>query len=96
MDESTRIGLEARCETDPEYFLTIISEMRKTYVPTWSWAHILPSGESDLNLIVFSAGNGDGAYPTYLGLSPAGHEVVVVTDFQVFELTRESPSEDAA
>ena len=62
------------------FFETMIAEMDKTYVHTWSW---LDTALGDGNLIAFSSGYGDGLYATYAGFDADGEVSAVVTDFGI-------------
>jgi hypothetical protein len=57
--------------------------LEETYVDTWSHAAVVLEPSSGLNVIAFSSGFGDGAYPSYFGYSATGEVLVLVTDFLV-------------
>ena len=88
MDREAGRILDGRMREQSDYYETLIAEMEKTYQHTWSWLNI---DFDDVNLVAFSSGYGDGAYPTYLGYSPDGEVAAVVTDFAVIE---QEPNED--
>jgi hypothetical protein len=50
-----------------------------------NWCEHRPDPASDLNVIIFSSGLGDGLYPSYWGLTASGVPVCLVTDFQLFD-----------
>lgn len=60
--------------------LALHEEMSKTYVDTWEWANMpLNNG---VNVVAFSTGVGDGAYPVWLGYrSDDPLPVVALNDF---------------
>lgn len=60
----------------------MLKEMEKNYVPTWDWGNFRLE-EAVGNLITFSSGWGDGAYPSYFGFDTRGNVTSLVTDFQV-------------
>jgi hypothetical protein len=62
----------------------VIAEMEKNYVHTWNWANI-KTDETNGNLIAFTAGFGDGAYPSYFGFDIDGKVTSIVTDFQIID-----------
>jgi hypothetical protein len=46
----------------------------------------VPLGDPNgLNVIAFSSGWGDGAYPSYFGLDATGRAIVLLTDFQILD-----------
>lgn len=55
--------------------------MRQHWVSTWSWGNLT---QDDANVVLFSSGWGDGAYPTYLAHAADDQPCAVVTDFMVF------------
>jgi hypothetical protein len=76
--------LDDHATPENDYNQDLIDLMEKTYVHTWSWMdHVLDSG-TGANVIAFSSGWGDGAYPSYWGLDEAGAPVCLVTDFGLF------------
>src|SRR5260221_14322051 len=80
MDRATARLLDERMRGEDMFFETIIAEMEKTYVHTWSWCD-MRFGEG--NLIAFSSGYGDGVYATYVGRDAKDDVAAVVTDFGV-------------
>jgi hypothetical protein len=85
MDLMASQGLTKRMDDDEEYFETLIAEMEKTYVDTWSWANLEMDTNTNANLIAFSSGLGDGCYPSYFGFDEQGNPLILVTDFGVFD-----------
>lgn len=66
--------------------------LAESYVDTYSTANIcLP--ESEKNVIAFSSGYGDGAYPSFWGMDQNGQLCCLITDFDLFY---EYPDEDEA
>jgi hypothetical protein len=69
-DKTALEELVALMDASDEYGELILEEMNKTYSHTWSWVDWrLPSGA---NVVAFSSGWGDGAYPSYVALSGSG------------------------
>lgn len=71
-------------DVDEDYFETLITEMEKTYVNTWSWVNLEMDPETNANLIAFSSGLGDGCYASYFGFDEKHNPMILVTDFGVF------------
>jgi len=84
MDPRASQALTERMNDDEDYFQTLIAEMEKTYVHTWSWANLEMDTNTNANLIAFSSGLGDGCYPSYFGLDEKDNPMILVTDFGVF------------
>ncbi|MBE9105062.1 DUF4241 domain-containing protein [Nostoc cf. edaphicum LEGE 07299] len=59
----------------------IQDELRKNYRPTWDWTNICIDKSTQLNIIAFSSGYGDGIYPTYFGYDTEDKIVNIVTEF---------------
>ena len=59
----------------------IQDELRKNYRHTWKWANICIDKSTQLNIIAFSSGYGDGCYPTYFGYDTEDKIVNIVTEF---------------
>lgn len=55
----------------------------ETLGETCAWGSAVLDASSGLNMIVFSAGLGDGYYSSYWGYSAAGEVVTLLTDFKV-------------
>jgi hypothetical protein len=85
MDADAAQSLMEKMEADESYFETIIREMDKTYVDTWSWANISMNEETKANMIAFSSGMGDGLYASYFGFDASGNVVSLITDFALFD-----------
>lgn len=57
----------------------------ESYVDTYMTAnYVLPGTE--LNIVAFSSGYGDGAYPSYWGYDASGNICCLITDFYVIDL----------
>ena len=50
-----------------------------------NWCNHTPDPNSQLNIIMFGSGYGNGIYPTYWGLDKEGEVVCLLTDFELFE-----------
>jgi hypothetical protein len=84
MDPGASQALAERMNNDEDYSQTLIAEMDKTYVHTWSWANLEMDTNTNANLIAFSSGLGDGCYPSYFGFDEKHNPVILVTDFGLF------------
>ena len=84
MDPRASEVLTERMNDDEDYAQTLIAEMDKTYVHTWSWANLEIDPSNNANLIAFSSGLGDGCYPSYFGFDEQNNPMMLVTDFGVF------------
>ena len=83
MDAATARALIKKMDEQYDYFETIIAELEKTYVHTWSWANITLDPVTGANLVCFSSGLGDGRYASYFGYDGEGTIACLVTDFAV-------------
>lgn len=83
MDIHTGDILGARMDQEEEYFQKMLDCMDINYVDTMSWLEFRPSESSSLNVICFSSGWGDGAYPSFFGMNMSGEPVTLVTDFLI-------------
>ena len=68
-----------------QYFDSIIKEMEKTYKHTRSWLEWKPDPSGAENVICFSSGYGDGAYPSFFGFDAEGKVTALVTDFLILQ-----------
>ncbi len=75
--------LAGRFERDKKYFKTITQEMKANYVHTRDWANVKPAADRPENVILFTAGLGDGSYPSFFGFDAGGRLAQLVTDFGV-------------
>jgi len=71
-------------DADDAYFETLMAEMDKTYVNTWTWANSEMDPLTNANLIMFSSGLGDGCY-AHFALDEERRPLLLVTDFGVFD-----------
>ncbi|HST59838.1 MAG TPA: DUF4241 domain-containing protein [Longimicrobium sp.] len=76
--------LADRATPENDYSQDLVDLMEKTYVHTWSWMDYVLDPGTGANVIAFSSGWGDGAYPSYWGLDETGAAVCLVTDFGLF------------
>lgn len=83
MDPEAGHLLGSRMDRQENYYEELIEEMKKVYVHTRDWASVRPDDDSELNVVMFSSGWGDGFYPSYFGISSSGSVVSLVTDFHV-------------
>ncbi len=89
MDEATYKILE----NWEESFEALEDELEETYVDTYSTANVA-FPETDNNIVAFSSGFGDGAYPTYWGFDEAGNRCCLITDFITVDPEDDEDSED--
>jgi hypothetical protein len=82
MDVKTGRSLQRAMRDNPDFYESIIAELEKTYIHTWSWMNMNLSDDS--NLVAFTSGYGDGVYASYAGFDADGEIPVVLTDFRVF------------
>jgi Protein of unknown function (DUF4241) len=85
MDVEAAHALNTKMDADDNYFETLIGEMEKTYVHTWSWANVEMDPVTKANVMMFSSGLGDGCYASYFAFDQGHHPVLLVTDFGVFD-----------
>lgn len=81
MDASIASVLAQRMWNHDDWDKDLIMEMEKTRVPSWDWLNATIDPETGANLIAFSSGWGDGAYPCYWGYDAEGNVVNLITDF---------------
>lgn len=75
--------LEKRTEREPNFFMTLLPQMEKQQVNTWSWLNLAVDETSGLNAVLFSSGFGDGGYNCFVGYDSAGKPAKLVTDFGI-------------
>lgn len=83
MDASVAEILADRMSSDSNWDESLIAEMDRTRVPgrAWGWLNTTIDPQSGGNLVAFSSGWGDGAYPCYWGYDSDGNIVSLTTDF---------------
>ncbi len=81
MDAEAGALLEALMDDKPDTFEHIMDAMEATYKHTRSWLDFRPQAQSPLNIMCFTSGFGDGAYPSFFGLGLEGNPVSLITDF---------------
>jgi len=82
MDRTAGEILSRKMREHPNYIETMMKEMDKVYVHTWSSMNI---SLDNANLIAFSSGLGDGLYATYAGYDASGDVCLAVTDFMLLD-----------
>lgn len=70
-------------EKNPDYVEEFTDLAEANRADRWAWADLRPDPKSDLNMILFDSGWGDGFYSSYLGIDKAGTIACFVTDFEV-------------
>lgn len=85
MDELTCGELEKVMDESDDYMFDSLEDaVAESYVATYSTANIcLP--DSNHNVVAFSSGFGDGAYPSYWGYDDIGELCCLITDFRIIE-----------
>ena len=58
MDSAAAQALTEKMTADDNYFQTLITEMDRTYVHTWSWANVEMDPITNANVIMSSSGLG--------------------------------------
>ena len=81
-----RLGLNEDPELWNDENDILLQERSKNYTPTWGWANTRISPTSNLNVVSFSSGWGDGGYPSYFGYDKHENPVALVTDFGLLEV----------
>ncbi len=76
MDEATYKILDSL----EDAFEELDDELENSYVDTYSTANVT-FPETDNNIVAFSSGFGDGAYPSFWGFDEAGQRCCLITDF---------------
>lgn len=86
MDKLTCQRLEVLMDTTEDGELAEFDKLlEESYVDTYMTAnYVLP--ETDLNVVAFSSGYGDGAYPSFWGYDDAGELCCLITDFGVIDM----------
>lgn len=69
-------------EAEVLYFERLLDELQKDG-QFRSWAETVVDPDTGANLVAFSTGYGDGAYPSYWGIDSAGESCCLVTDFGI-------------
>jgi hypothetical protein len=89
VDSGTAAFLSAEAATyletalDRELTARIVAAMEPNYVHTRDWANV--ELDAGLNVIILSAGFGDGSYPVWLGFDDNDEVVCIVTEFGFLE-----------
>jgi hypothetical protein len=83
MDRTAARILAQRMVQDREYHMVISRGMEETIAQGWGWGWGMLSLEPDTsaNVAYFTAGPGDGDYPSYWGYHADGAAVCLTTDF---------------
>lgn len=78
------LGAEALAlalDTDDEFEPGLLKSLDGNYQDTRSWTTVALDPESGANAVVFTSGDGDGNFPTFVGADAKGKPVALVTDF---------------
>ncbi len=79
-DQATATALNDLIGEDEDSYEALETMLDENYVDTYSSANVtIPN--SDDNIVAFSSGYGDGAYPSYFGLTKSGTITCLITDF---------------
>lgn len=84
-EEAADLYADAAASDESDVDERIGAALDAAYVDTWSWANLVLDERTGLNLIVFSAGLGEGPYASYFGYDADGRPAALVTDFALFE-----------
>ena len=85
MDEQTCQKLEELTEAAKDGILPEFDQaLAESYVDTYSTANFNLPG-TDLNVVAFSSGYGDGSYPSFWGIDDMGRLCCLMTDFCVVD-----------
>jgi hypothetical protein len=72
-----------RINREEEYSNNLSLKLFNKSFHAWSWINEYPDPSKELNVLCFYTGLGDGAYPSYFGLSESGNIVSLITDFGI-------------
>lgn len=85
MDAQTCRQIEQQNGKEDDILLSMLDgALDETYVHTYSVANVCLPGTKD-NVVAFSSGYGDGAYPSFWGLDKEGTICCLITDFCIVE-----------
>ena len=87
MDFEAGALIGQRYQEEGPYFAfgdLIIDAMESSYQDTRQWGVVHPIEGRDENIICFTTGYGDGAYPSFFGFAADGAVAQLVTDFMLF------------
>lgn len=74
-------ALALALESDDAFEPRLLKRLDKNYEDTRSWATEVLDKDSGANVVLFTSGDGDGNYPTFVGLDAKGKLTAVLTDF---------------
>lgn len=85
MDKSTADKVEDFVQdSEDDYFTGLDSALDESYVDTYETANVTLPG-TDLNIVAFSSGWGDGLYPSFWGYDKNGKPCCLITDFETID-----------
>jgi hypothetical protein len=76
---------EAAEHLDDAYADRLLDQLAEHQQTTWAWANVQVDAASGANVVAFSSGFGDGAYPSFVGLATDGRTVGLMTDFGLLD-----------
>lgn len=83
MDEENARALGAQLEVDEGLEDRMLAALDENYRQTWAWAVLpVPDGSS---AVIFSAGDGEGSYPTFFGYDGSKRLTAALTDFLLID-----------
>jgi hypothetical protein len=94
VDSGTGCFIDAQTASDfsavqyasaPEVDDPLLAELKAHDVLTWSWANYCVDAQTGANIVAFSSGWGDGAYPSFFGYGEDEQLICLLTDFGLFE-----------
>ncbi len=83
MDADAAAIIKTRHHDSSLYEDRLVDALVATYVHTLGWANFVLDEATGLNVVAFTSGWGDGAYPSFWGLSAHGDALCLLTDFLV-------------
>jgi hypothetical protein len=87
MDNVAGTLMGQRYQEEGPYFAfgdLIVDAMESSYQDSRQWGVVHPIEGRDENIICFTTGYGDGAYPSFFGFDADGAVAQLVTDFMLF------------
>ena len=80
-DATGAAALALALDTDDEFEPRLLKKLDDTYQDTRAWATAELEPKSGANIVLFTAGDGEGNYPTFVGQDAKGRPCAVLTDF---------------
>ena len=74
-------ALAQALEADDAFEARLLKRLDANYEDTRSWATEVLDKKSKANVVLFTSGDGDGNFPTFVGLDAKGKLTAMLTDF---------------